>query len=342
MFCILCGESGKAAPLDQVQANGLNCNNLDENSDDLFIHPCLCNFKSHRECLRAYVLSSRKAGCDRCKVLYAISPQKLDLSPRKYLKRFSIFFAEIIVMVMILSLFIFALERVIAKHNDGTINSQALFVMLVAFCIFLIISMLIGGLVWLRRRYFSPQTQDLKVYCKQTEIAFHVENSDTILKAFLEQELQKKNSEKLTHAQKMYDKFDLARFNNAMSLKNMEEQIYQKTFRKKSDGKALKDSLIVTEFSRKSVIKMGGEHISNAKDISDSQILRSLSKNSLSGFRGDQSECKEHEEEKNAANVELDLPVYQNTKADPSIVITLCPIQTILINLSTYLIGKEF
>ena len=201
--CVLCQNSlnVKAA----VYGNKIND---DEWENDL-IYPCLCNIRTHRDCLKAYILTKKAVNCERCKAAYAVSGKKQR--NLKYTKQ------DIISMSIVMLICSGILIAGIALIAIGFSETPQKTGMGIGGIIMIVIGILgIGYILW--RKYFSNKNVDIFVNCKQTEIARHEDEPEKIVKRFLEQEEKKRSSNTMKKAQKLMKLLKVNEFENFLKL----------------------------------------------------------------------------------------------------------------------------
>lgn len=219
--CFLCDNPGKDQQVESTAAVDRISTKTHKpeatNSDDELIHPCLCDFTTHRGCLKAYVIASRKIGCDKCKVLYAVGclekRARFCARTKGFICLLSFFLALIAILAAMVA-GIVVLSDGAGLSIDGQTRLFWFIVVIVVGSILSIILIFVLAKVW--KSSFRKQIIDLQLYCKQTEMSKHSQDPDGILKRFLEQELRGKHSQLIEEALLKYKKLNVQRFNDAM------------------------------------------------------------------------------------------------------------------------------
>ena len=208
MFCIFCRKSSNCCSINAVnsqQTPQILGSQLNDYSSMIF--PCLCNHSAHRECLKAYVIVTRKINCEKCKVTYALngftSKSLLKMNSTN-LKFILMKVGLLIVLISIFALIIGLLTG--SLNNEGAIPIKVVMIMSFSGVIFFLILLLVF-IIW--KNFFSKRIKEIMVFCKQTEIALHSENPEQIFQSFINYEYAKKSSQKIREAKNLFKIFDL-------------------------------------------------------------------------------------------------------------------------------------
>ena len=182
------------------------------------IFPCLCNHPSHRECLRAYTIITRKINCEKCKATYAINGITSKSLLAKNTRKLRFKFMKIglfILLIALLALIIGLLDNSINNDilNENEIQMKTIIIIILS-CITFFLLLIVAFIVWIN--FFSERINDIMIFCKQTEIANHGENPEKIFKSFIQNEDLKQNSKKFKEAKQLFENFDLIYYENCL------------------------------------------------------------------------------------------------------------------------------
>lgn len=254
--CVLCKKGGKQIALGNPEpAPKSNENKIQQ--ENFLIHPCLCNFMAHRECLRAYILSTKRANCEKCQVFYAIAGRERRIPFQQQPKIMAGFFAVVFCLLVSLGATIAGIVILTTTDQAVTLDPQIRYFWLVVTIV--CGAMLVGILIVATFRILQSSRKkiitDILVYCKQCEVDKHVQASDEILKQFLEQEEKLRNSQKLGEAKKLQELLDMDGFNEAMKSRDYFQGVYHQRSNDPYEIKYDLESLLVSRRSKVSMNK---------------------------------------------------------------------------------------
>lgn len=248
--CALCGQESKIIQQESQESPAQSPASPTLSVDSL-IYPCLCHFQTHRDCLRAYILSSKRTCCKKCLVAYALDTIEADIPFKKQPRALACFFTLFTFLILSLGAMSTGIVILVSPHQFVRLETQLKYFWLIV----TVISGLGISLIWicalfrLKKAFKKTIIKDLVVYCKQSEVDKHTSSNEEILEKFIEYEKKQERSEKLDLARKKYKTLNIQRFNELMKSKNYFEGVYHQHSNDPLEIKNDFESLIVSRCS---------------------------------------------------------------------------------------------